>query len=678
MRIHSIRVKVMLPIICLAAILMGLFGFMVFMSSLQAQAMRTQAEHYFEAISEVLNADRDIYQARLAQEKLLTGEGDQSKNLKDFSENAQQVFDRFQLYRSYLDEEPPELVEPFVGFDDLFQTWLQQSERLQTNTELRHQRTAQEMELDQQFTTIRAMFDKAGETLRDKTRELNGEVSAAKLERYLEAISAVLNADRDLYQARLAVQHLRNGLESKEAVMKVFQENTAQVIEHFNEYRIYLKNEPQWLEEYHSFDVQFNAWVQSSQRYISAHVSEAPSTVPQEFLAVEQSFEAIRDMLDQAGEKVQSYARTMEQRTSEQIQSYQTVAIIVIAIAFIAALIFGYIVPRVITRNIEHISARIKEIAEGDGDLTQRINSDSKDELGDLAREFDGFVETLRVMVAGIGEQSKSLGGVTHSLNDASNQTKEITLSLANSSEFIVSAGHEMNMSNQEMASVATNTAQEASDSNTLTEQGIQAVNQSQQAVSALVTEIEQAENHAKQLEVSSEAIASVLEVIRNIAEQTNLLALNAAIEAARAGEQGRGFAVVADEVRTLATRTQDSTNEIEVMIDQLKESVQATSASTKSSRENALTTSENFGKVTEMFHSLHQSFAKVEGMAAQTAQATSEQSKVANEINENLVHLNLQTEAAKQVAQLINEQARQISSLYQALESHVGSFKVV
>lgn len=113
MRLHSIRVKVMLPIVCLALILVGLFGFMMLISSFQSNAMRTQAEHYFEAISEVLNADRDLYQARLAQEKLITGEGDVSQNKATFSENAQQVFDRFQLYRNYLKDEPKELVEPF-------------------------------------------------------------------------------------------------------------------------------------------------------------------------------------------------------------------------------------------------------------------------------------------------------------------------------------------------------------------------------------------------------------------------------------------------------------------------------------------------------------------------------------------------------------------------------------
>ena len=133
--------------------------------------------------------------------------------------------------------------------------------------------------------------------------------------------------------------------------------------------------------------------------------------------------------------------------------------------------------PLTLTRNIESISGRIKEIAEGDGDLTLRINSDAKDELGDLAKEFDSFVETLRKMVAGISEQSTKLGSVTDSLNKASMQTQEITVFLASSSEFIVSAGHEMNMSNQEMASVAENTAKEAADSNHLTEQGIQSVN---------------------------------------------------------------------------------------------------------------------------------------------------------------------------------------------------------
>lgn len=678
MRIHSIRVKVMLPIISLAAILVGLFVFMLLMSALQTNAMRTQAEHYFEAISEVLNADRDIYQARLAQEKLLTGEGNREKNLQDFSENAQQVSDRFQLYRRYLAGEPKELVEPFNEFDNLFDKWVSQSEQLQTNSDAQQKRSVYEIQLDNQFNEIRAMLDQAGESLREKTRELKGDVSPAKLERHLEAISAVLNADRDLYQARLAVQHIKNGLEVKSNARQSFDENAAQVLEHFNEYRIYLKNEPQWLEAYQGFDVKFNEWLQENHSYIDSFSSESVSSIPDEFLLVEQTFKEIREMLDKAGESVQSYARSMEQRTTQQIQTYQSIAIALIGIAFISALIFGYRVPLTLTRNIESISGRIKEIAEGDGDLTLRINSDAKDELGDLAKEFDGFVETLREMVAGISEQSTKLGSVTDSLNKASVQTQEITVSLASSSEFIVSAGHEMNMSNQEMASVAENTAKEAADSNHLTEQGIQSVNISRQAVSSLVAEIEKAEEHSKALESRSEAIASVLEVIRNIAEQTNLLALNAAIEAARAGEQGRGFAVVADEVRTLATRTQDSTNEIETMIDQLNESVKASSSSTKASRMNAVKTAENFESVTEMFHSLHQSFAKVQGMAAQTAQATGEQSKVANEINENLVHLNAQTEAAKQVAQNINHESSKVSELYKALEEHVGSFKVI
>lgn len=676
MRLHSIRVKVMLPIICLALILVGLFGFMVLMSTFQANAMRVQAEHYFEAISEVLNADRDIYQARLAQEKLMAGEGEPSKNQSEFEENAKQVFDRFQLYREYLKNEPSELVAPFANFDVLFKQWIDRSNQLSVLNHSVKTRSEQVLNIEQQFSDIRTMLDQAGESLRVHTRQAESDITQTRLEKYLGAITAVLNADRDFYQARLAFQHARNGLVPLEDAKQNFKQNANQTIEHFNEYRIYLKDEPSLISQYDSFDSQFNQWFQDSNRYLEEHDSGSIAIKSTEFALVDESFSAIRDLLDAAGETVQRHSRSMEKRTSEQISEYQTIAVIVIIIAFVAALVFGYIVPLKLTRNIQHISERIREIAEGDGDLTQRIDSNSKDELGNLAAEFDGFVENLRKMIASISEQSQALGEMTTQLKQASDQTKGITQSLVNSSEFIVSAGHEMNMSNQGMADVATNTVKEAADSNKLTGQGIQAVNESHQAVATLATEIEQAIQHSLTLEKSSEAIASVLEVIRNIAEQTNLLALNAAIEAARAGEQGRGFAVVADEVRTLATRTQDSTNEIESMISQLNTSVKASATSTQNSRDNALTTSENFGKVTSIFDALQESFSKVEGMAAQTAQATHEQSQVANDINENLVSLKAQTDAVQDVSININDQAVRISELYLALQKHVGSFK--
>ena len=678
MRLHSIRVKVMLPIVCLALILVGLFAFMVLLSNYQANAMKTQAEHYFEAISEVLNADRDIYQARLAQERMLTGEGNTEQNQTEFNENAQQVFNRFQLYRQYLADEPEELVKPYENFDSLYQRWIERSEQLNTTTRAMQNRSAEVINLEQLFTEIRSMLDDAGETLRTHTRDQRDDLTQSRLERHFEAVAAVLNADRDLYQARIAFNHARTGLDDFNNAVEEFHHNTAQVIQHFNEYRIYLKNEPDLLSKYQGFDAKFNEWLQSSITYLESIPQDGSNIINTKgFKEVEESFSALRELLDSAGAQVQTHSRQVEKNTNEEIANYQSSAITVIAIAFVAALIFGYLVPLRLTRNIQHISDRIREIADGDGDLTQRINSSSKDELGDLAQEFDSFVENLRVMIASIGEQSKALGAMTDQLKTASEQTEEITHSLVNSSEFIVSAGHEMNMSNQEMSSIATNAAKEASDSNHLTSQGIAAVQSSHKAVSTLVEEIKQALSHSTELEKSSEAIASVLEVIRNIAEQTNLLALNAAIEAARAGEQGRGFAVVADEVRTLATRTQDSTNEIEVMITQLNQSVKASSKSTLSSRDNALATSENFDKVISIFDALHESFSKVEDMAAQTAQATQEQSQVANDINESLVSLKDQTSSVQEVSTNINRQSKRISELYQTLENHVGSFKV-
>ncbi|MBJ7537337.1 methyl-accepting chemotaxis protein [Marinomonas transparens] len=678
MRIHSIRIKVMLPIISLALILAALFVFMIFMSSTQNNAMKIQAEKYFEAISEILNADRDIYQARLAQEKIYTGDGNLQANQQDFDENAQQVFDRFQLYRQYLKDEPADLLKPFESFDTLYNEWIDASTQLSLSAVASIKLSQEFIKLDEKFYVIRNQLDKAGEELGTHTHDMKDKMGAdLDLNRYIEAISEVLNADRDLYQARLAQQQILNGVGDVEVNKKRFEENTSQALQRFHSYRTLLMSEPDLISPYKNFDSLFDEWLQESYQILSSPDIGNKTTLPKNFITAEERFGEIRGLLDQAGETVRTYSREMEDRVAEKVTLYQEIAMGIITISFIVALLFGYFIPLRLTQSVENMTDRIREIAEGDGDLTQKINSTAKDELGGLAKEFDGFVERLRSIIENIHKQSSALGPMTGELKNASETTANITLALVNASDSIVSAGHEMNMSNQEMAEVATSTATEATTSSQLTKQGIDAVNISHKAISALIKDIEESLGRAGELEKSSEAIASVLEVIRNIAEQTNLLALNAAIEAARAGEQGRGFAVVADEVRTLATRTQDSTDEIEKMIERLKINVHESSTSTQNSRDNADTTAKNFDEVIRIFDALNQSFDKVQNMAAQTAQATQQQSTVSNEINVNLTSLQEQTDAVKEVSKLINNQSNQISDLYKALDNQVGTFKV-
>lgn len=492
---------------------------------------------------------------------------------------------------------------------------------------------------------------------------------------YEKAISVILNADRDAYQAKLAEQRIVAGLGDAESEETDRTENIQQVKDRFALYKKHMSVAPQVVKKLGDFDKAFNAWVKASDAMVQID-SKAANYSAVEKLAND-TFGAMRDILDAAGVAVNEHAVESKKILEAQLASSVRIAAIVVIIGVLIAIWFSYKTPKTLTDQVRYLGQRIREISEGDGDLTQRIEFKTKDELGDLAAEFNGFVENLRGIIANIHQQASALGQVTGQLNNAASQTADITGSLANASASIVSAGHQMDMSNQQMAEVAREAANEANNSSSLTQSGITAVNKSHSAVTELVSDIELALGRSDELQKSSESIASVLEVIRNIAEQTNLLALNAAIEAARAGEQGRGFAVVADEVRTLATRTQDSTNEIEAMIEQLKVNVAESSRAIQNSRNNADFTVNNFGDVTKAFHDLQESFAKVQSMAAQTAQATQEQSVVANDINQNMVSLKEQTDSVQSVSDNIKKQSQDISELYKALDKQVSSFKI-
>ncbi|WP_228729941.1 methyl-accepting chemotaxis protein [Shewanella avicenniae] len=664
-----------LPIAFLAIILIGLFSFMAVMSMLQKHAMKMQAENYFEAIATVLNADRDIYQARLAQSRYLNGNGEKAANQKDFDDNAQQVNDRFHQYLKYLEDEP-ELTAPFSNFTPLFNEWTSASNKVMNTSQVAENLTQALIAGDNEFQQIRNMLDMAGESLREHTRDIEKNKNA-DISQYVEAMAEVLNADRDIYQARLALEKLIHNEGNYDKNLAFFEENAKQVIQRFHNYRSYLINEPLLVAPYDAFDALYSKWYSQSQSLITSPDATTQRSLPDDVKTMDSKFAAIRNVLDQAGDAARNHAREMKEELNQKVDSYQNMAMVIICIAFIAALVVGYVIPLRLTREVEHIARRIKEIAEGDGDLTQRIGSSGKDELGDLAREFDGFVAHLRKIVGNIQQNSAALGGTTFELNKVSEQAGQITSGLVHASEAIVSAGSEMNMSNQHMAELAKGTADESKTSSILTQNGVKAVTASNRAIDSLVKDIGVALERATVLEQSSASIASVLEVIRKIAEQTNLLALNAAIEAARAGEQGRGFAVVADEVRVLATRTQSSTDEIETMIERLKSSVAEAAQAIRNSRGNADSTVTNFEEVMRIFESLSESFDKVQDMAAQTAQATQEQSTVANHINQNLVALKEQTDGVSEMADQVQQQSSQISKLYQALNRQVDSFKV-
>ncbi len=361
---------------------------------------------------------------------------------------------------------------------------------------------------------------------------------------------------------------------------------------------------------------------------------------------------------------------------AESRSSLTTMLIIGVLIA-VAGLLAIWLISRRITRPLRDMVVMLDNIGQGEGDLTQRLHIDSRNELGQIATGFNTFLTRLQGMISEVvGSVQKVSDASEHTADIAIRTDKGVQTQLAEI-ELVATAVHEMTATAQDVARNATQAAEAASHADRAANQGRHIVQDTGATITELAGEIGRAVDVVQTLARDSENIDAILVTIRSIAEQTNLLALNAAIEAARAGEQGRGFAVVADEVRNLAQKTQQATGEIQQMIQQLQNGTRDVVQVMEQSQSRTQRSVEQADAAAEALQAITQAVSLINDMNNQIASAAEEQSAVAEDINRNVTNIG---QVAQDVAGGAEEASQASAGLTRLAEQQrrlINQFKV-
>nr|WP_047283778.1 methyl-accepting chemotaxis protein [Pseudomonas protegens] len=352
---------------------------------------------------------------------------------------------------------------------------------------------------------------------------------------------------------------------------------------------------------------------------------------------------------------------------------------IIAGIAAILAVLFavlGASFASLIVRPIRGVASGLEGIAQGEGDLTRSLNIRGSDETAQLANWFNQFLAAIRNLIQSIGQAAQKILATSHSSTQVSSDMAEAAGRQREAVDMVSTAFHEMVATANEVARSCSQAAESADSGQRQAREGQQQIDDAVHSVDRLSQEIEQSAQSMQQLERDSTDIQSILGTIRSIAEQTNLLALNAAIEAARAGEQGRGFAVVADEVRALAKRTADSTAEIDGLLGNLAKRTSAVTQQMHASLEVSQQSVNRIGLARNSFGQIRESVDVIRDMNTQIATAAEEQHQVAEDINRHISQIHGDAQRVAELANAARLDSQSLAGLSNELDALVRRFK--